>query len=460
MKHLALLLFGFLALGPLSAQAQSTCVQDFSCFCDFTDASTVHSEATSASQCLSACGEDALFFESTGDISFGTYDFSCRDADGNAVSESGSVGSPPPELEEVPLPAEPLRDPIIPILNVPIPGLDFSGGTTYDPETGVITSNILGLYVVAIYRYLIGAAAIIGVTLLTIAGVQYATAGGSQEKVAKAKDRVKNAIIGMVILLLVYNIAFLIDPRTVKFDSLALRSIEGVELIPPGGEDDNVRATVPLDGSTVPLEGEHIIPPNGAALDPETLEALQAAADDFYNTYGENILITSAARSIEKQASLFYNNCIATGGTCSVPTCNPAGNSSPVINRSGGRYNLTGVLAGGGSPSVIVNTIASYGEHENCPHTSAVAIDAWCEDSGSYQTDPACQAALAEVMTSNGFCRLTSEVWHFELNSKKVSTACSTSNSNSIYTTGSGTFSPGSNCAKWDFKYHRCVLTK
>lgn len=459
MKYFLFLLLG-LSLGqPVLAQTQSACVQDFSCFCDFSDASTVRGEATTASQCLSGCGEDALFFESTGDASFGTYEFSCRDASGNLINESGSVGNPPQELEEVPLPSEPIREPIIPILNVPIPGLDFSGSLTYDPETGVVSSNTLGLYVTAIYRYLIGAAAIIGVTLMMIAGVQYATAGGSQDKVAKAKDRVKNVIIGMVILLLVYNIAFLIDPRTVRFDSLSLRGVRGIDLIPPGGEDDNTRATVPLDGNTVPLEGAHIIPPSGASLDPDTLAALQAAADDFYNRYGENILITSASRSIDKQASLFYNNCIATGGVCSVPTCNPAGNSSPVISRSGGRYNLTGILAGGGSPSVIVNTIAQYGEHENCPHTSAVAIDAWCENSGNYQADVSCQAALAEVMTSNGFCRLASEVWHFEFNSKRVSSACSTANSNVTYTTRSGTFSPGSGCKRWDFKYHRCVVT-
>lgn len=455
------LILGLLIIGgqPSLALAQDNgCVQDFSCVCDFTTTNTIHNEAKSGNECQGFCGDDALYYETTGDVSFGTFDFSCRDASGNVIGEAGTV-SAATALDEAPLPTVEAREPIFPILNVAIPGLDFENSVSYDPETGAMTSSILGLYVTALYRYLLGAAALIAVTLLMIAGVQYATAGGSQEKVSKAKDRVRDAIIGIVILLLAYDIAFLIDPNTVRFDSLSLRSIEGIDLIPPGGEDDRVRATVPLDGTAVPLTGSNILPPDDALLDPDALIALQAAATDFFNTYKRNIVITSAYRPLERQATLFYNNCIQTGGTCSVPTCNPAANSS-VVTRTGGRFTLSGVLSGATSSSVIVNTIAQNSEHENCPHTSAVAVDAWCEGSGSYQTDPSCQQALIQTMTKHGFCRLTSEVWHFELNSKKVSTACTTGNSTIVYTTGSGTFSPGGDCQRWDFKFHRCVVRR
>ena len=427
MKSLLLIFSLILSVQPLAAQAQSACAQDYYCVCTFSGNVFLDEDVQSGGECQSRCLEESLYHQAAGEAYAGTYEFSCRTANGDPVSEKGDATAPS-SLETVPLSTEEVHDPLIPVLNVPIPGLNFTDSVVFDPETGVVKNNLIGLYVTAIYRYLIGAAALISVTLVMIAGVQYATAGGNQDRITKAKNRMRNAIVGVIILLLVYNIAFLIDPRTVRFDSLSIRTISGVDLVPPGGEDDNVRATVPLDGNVVPLTGENILPPLDSLLDPDTLLALQGAAQDFYTNYQQNIVITSAYRPLEKQATMFYNNCLATGGICSVATCNPAG-SSPVVAKSNGRYKLTGVLTGGGSPSVIINSIIQYSDYENCPHTSAVAVDAWCEGSGSYQADPACQQALIQTMVDHGFCRLSSEVWHFELNRKKVSTACSTGNS-------------------------------
>ena len=460
MKYIFLAL-GLLILGqPVAAQAQqATCAQDFYCICSFPSGPLLDEDVQSGGECQSRCIEESLFHQAAGEDFNGTYTFTCHDAAGNLISDNGDATAPS-ALEQAPSTDQEAHAPLIPILNVQIPGLDFANSVTVDPETGIVHSNILGLYVTALYRYLIGAAALIAVVLLMVAGVQYATAGGSQEKVSKAKNRMRDAIVGIVILLLVYDIAFLIDPNTVKFDSLTIQNVHGIDLIPPGGEDDLVRTGVALSGDTVPLTGSYIIPPTDAALDADSLAALQEAAIDFFDTYQRNILVTSAARTLEKQASLFYSNCLATGGVCSVPTCNPAAGSS-IITHSGGRYVLSGALANVSSSSTIISTIVANAKPANCPHTSAVAIDAWCEGSGNYQADPSCQQALIQTMVEHGFCRLSSEVWHFELNSKHVSTNCLSTNDTISYSTLSGTtYSPGGDCQKWDFKNHKCVVQR
>lgn len=134
--------------------------------------------------------------------------------------------------------ATPAREPIIPCLNVPIPGLKFGNcdeKTGKDPNAdpnlisdvdskGDRQTNLLGAYVEAVYQYLLIAAAIVAVTMLMIAGLQYATARGSSKQVDQAKKRINNAIVGIILLLLAYNIAFIINPATTTFESLAFAS--------------------------------------------------------------------------------------------------------------------------------------------------------------------------------------------------------------------------------------------
>lgn len=121
------------------------------------------------------------------------------------------------------------EDPAIPALNVPIPGLNLKGSVEVD-ENGYILSNMIGLYVNAIFSYGITIAAIFAVLMLTIAGFQYMTAGGDKGAVSKAKARMSNTLFGIVLLMATYSIAFLIDPRTTYFNSLGLQSVAEIQL--------------------------------------------------------------------------------------------------------------------------------------------------------------------------------------------------------------------------------------
>lgn len=148
----------------------------------------------------------------------------CLDAEGNVISPAASTTT-----------STPAKDPILPCLNVPIPGLKFGNcdESLKDPNAdanlvknadGETTTNLLGSYVEAVYQYLLIAAAIVAVTMLMIAGLQYATARGSSKQVDQAKKRINNAIVGIILLLLAYNIAFIINPATTTFESLSFIS--------------------------------------------------------------------------------------------------------------------------------------------------------------------------------------------------------------------------------------------
>ncbi len=389
-----------------------------------------------------------------------SYTYSCSLADGttNYTVTQGSV-STVSDLTGVPEEEE--ADYIVPDLNIDIPGFDGFSTPTKSSDGSQTSVNFLAEYINAVYGWILGAAALVAVVMMMLGGLQYVLARGKPKYIEKAKTRITNAITGMVLLLAAYNIAFLIDPRLTNLDEIGVTNVEGIEYFPPDGEDTNVTPNTTLTGATVPISGNYITAgcQEGCAIDAETLTALQTAATAFHSATGKNVVIASATRSLAKQAGLFYSNCLLNGGTCSPPTCNA---SSGVVAKSGSKWVLTGSYANETSGTAIVTALsdptnAAYG---NCPHTSGIALDAWCDDGGTqYRHDPKCQGQLIAAMVNAGFCRLSSEAWHFELNSKKVSSACSTSNNSISYTKSGGTtVNPTSDCAKWNFKLHTCAI--
>jgi hypothetical protein len=391
-----------------------------------------------------------------------SYSYSCDLSDGtkNYTVLAGQVTT---VNDLTGVPGEEEADYIVPDLLVDIPGFDGFSTPTRSTDDSQTSVNFLAEYINAVYGWILGAAALVAVVMMMLGGLQYVLARGKSKYIEKAKTRITNAITGMVLLLAAYNIAFLIDPRLTNLEAIGVTNVEGIEYFPPDGEDVNVSPNAALTGETVPISGNYISAgcQEGCVLDPDALTALQTAATAFHSATGKNVVIASSTRSLSKQAALFYSNCLLTGGVCSPSTCNA---SSGVVAKSGSKWVLTGSYAGETSGTAIVTALsdpnnAAYG---NCPHTSGIAVDAWCDDGGSnYRHDPACQGQLITAMVNAGFCRLSSEVWHFELNTKKVSSACSTSNNSISYTKkGGAQVNPTSDCAKWNFKLHTCAVKK
>jgi hypothetical protein len=325
-----------------------------------------------------------------------------------------------------------------------------------------VGSNLLGLYLAAAYRFLLIAGATIAVVMLMVGGLEYVISGGSSKRVEKAKHRIRGAIVGLILLFAAYDLAFLISPQTVMFQSLDLANVDAIYLNVPEEGDASITPNPSLTGESLPVIGNHIVNATGNTqinLDPDAGPMLQDAADAFYAATGKNIIVTSADRDLRKQAELFYDNCLAHGGICNVPTCNPA--SSAVVTKSSGRYTLTGELAGQTNRETVIGGLVNNAVLSNCPHTSKVALDAWCEGVSNFSVDVDCQVKLMQAMSDAGFCRLRSEVWHFEIDAKKVDkSTCSRANTTASYIRSGTTYNPPSTCQRWNFKTHQCVTDK
>ncbi len=93
-------------------------------------------------------------------------------------------------------------------LNVSIP---LGEGEVKKTVTG------FGDYINTFYRFLIGASATIAVVLIMVAGAQYVASSGSGE-VGKAKEKIKNAVTGFVLLMLAVLLLQTVNPQLLKLE--------------------------------------------------------------------------------------------------------------------------------------------------------------------------------------------------------------------------------------------------
>ncbi len=183
-----------------------------------------------------------------------------------------SAASSDGEDSEASSTTEEKKDHDAPSLSIHIPGLDLSPSTASGSSIEV---NYIGQYVNALYSWLIGAGSLIAVVVLMVSGVQYMMARGNASLVTQAKERMTNAVIGLVLLLGAYAIANFIDPATVNFDTLKLDSIgkmldkstSGEEGASGGGDQtkcDEVLAKASTEGSC-PIDN-FMAPASGVGL--------------------------------------------------------------------------------------------------------------------------------------------------------------------------------------------------
>lgn len=114
-----------------------------------------------------------------------------------------------------------------PTLSVDIPDLTFSQAVV---NNNVIEANYLGDYIAAIYTYLLGIATTIAIVVIMIAGLRWSLGGMSSGQVAKAKEMIKNAIVGLVLLLSTYLILFTVNPNLLRLTFPKLETIQHVDL--------------------------------------------------------------------------------------------------------------------------------------------------------------------------------------------------------------------------------------
>ena len=139
-----------------------------------------------------------------------------------------------------------------PVLKIKIPGLFFSGinpdSLKKDLDGAIyLYFPFIGEYVSGIYRYLILAATIVVATMLIVAGFNWILSGGG-EGITAAKTKIRNALSGLLLLILSYAILYLVNPELVTFRNLRVRYIPAS----PTGSFDKGEPPSPAAGTSAP----------------------------------------------------------------------------------------------------------------------------------------------------------------------------------------------------------------
>lgn len=102
-------------------------------------------------------------------------------------------------------------------------------------------------YINAAYNFLLPVAALLAVVMLMIAGLQYMLARGDAGRIGKAKDRIRNAVTGIILLLAAATMAEFIDPSLTNLNRLTPPAIRTVVFIDP----DSTCEAMTVSGLTI-----------------------------------------------------------------------------------------------------------------------------------------------------------------------------------------------------------------
>ncbi len=345
-----------------------------------------------------------------------------------------------------------------PVLSVPIPGVSFSDATL---SNGEVTVPFLAQYILGIYRFAIGAAAILASIMVVYGGFRYLL-GSTMGDVKEGKEVIQNAVIGLIVLLCSYVILQSINPDLVTLRALRLSYFEradepeaeyvntGTGAQTPGGSGSGGgrsgggRNVTDPGGWGIPGNTSPTSPPTSVQtvrgpstdcinidgqVNPALVEPLRRAGEIFCRLKASvpsaqtwKIQLGNGLRTQEAQfRAWLQNGC--NSGHCAAPTCNPF---------------QAGYQPAPNTPEAELRQHLST-DFSQCPHTSAIALDIHCSgvpDAPSHgrEANPyvPCQLLLERAMIEAGFCRLRQENWHFELNNMRVSASSCINNASAI----------------------------
>ncbi|MCF7906747.1 pilin [Patescibacteria group bacterium] len=133
-------------------------------------------------------------------------------------------------------------------------------GTTFTPQTGIPGSEfeagqVLGItgrsfidYLVAFYQWAVGAIAILAVVMIMVAGFQWMAAAGNAALIGKAKNRISNSLVGLLLAVGAYSLLNFINPSLVNLRTLDLEPIEYLPLFTSEVSCENGYITYTWDG--------------------------------------------------------------------------------------------------------------------------------------------------------------------------------------------------------------------
>jgi len=93
----------------------------------------------------------------------------------------------------------------------------------YNPQTGIMTSDLLAKYIKAFYDYGLAAAGILAAIVLMAGGLLWLTSGGNDTKIGQAKELIAGSITGSLILFSSWIILNTINPELLQLKTISTK---------------------------------------------------------------------------------------------------------------------------------------------------------------------------------------------------------------------------------------------
>ncbi len=124
-------------------------------------------------------------------------------------------------------PAEQPFQPLVPELGVPIPGLEFTPATREGTD---IVVPYIGQYINAGYRYLVSVILVVAIIMVVWGGFRYLLGSADVGNITRAKEIIRDAIAGMLLVIGAFLILQTVNPATVDIRSLSLSAVQRHEI--------------------------------------------------------------------------------------------------------------------------------------------------------------------------------------------------------------------------------------
>lgn len=113
-----------------------------------------------------------------------------------------------------------------PKLAIPIPTIKFTDLGGPSAEGGIYHLPWIAEYIAGLYRYSLNLGGVIATVMIVIGGFQYLTAGGDAGRVKAGKQRITDAVIGLLLLVGSYVILNTVNPDLVTLSSVRVLAVK------------------------------------------------------------------------------------------------------------------------------------------------------------------------------------------------------------------------------------------
>lgn len=353
-------------------------------------------------------------------------------------------------------PAQAPFQPLVPVLGVQIPGLTFTPASR-DGDT--VTVAYLAEYIDAGYRYLVGIIMVIAIIMVVWGGFRFLLGSAHVGNITKAKETIRDAIVGMLLVIGAFVILQTVNPATTQLRSLELSSVltqdfdlgvdpdidsEGGQITAEVAEARSVSNTLPASAEGLRANNRSSVSAlnnvpasefrgldtdclhTNTPVHPVAIPYLQRVSDEFCRLRGSHTdwnLYCGGYRTLDQQFNMWFTRCFY-HESCT-PTTLPI--PQDVKRRLLGR-DASNRLVYLPDPTLrdrerLRAILMPHFQLSLAGHASGVAVDCRCNVNASRFNvfHAPCTLVMDQAMKNAGMCKLRTEAWHFEVNQYRVS---------------------------------------